>query len=362
MRRVIALLPGDGIGPEVTAGARTVLEAVAAAFGHRFEFRTAPIGGCAIEATGTALPGDTRTACLQADAVLLGAVGGPQWSDPAAPVRPEQGLLELRRAMGVFANLRPVVTHPALAAASPLKERLLRDVDILFVRELTGGIYFGDKSRDADSASDLCRYTRTEIERVLRLAFGLARARRGLLTSVDKANVLETSRLWRETATRIGREEFPDVRLEHALVDAAAMQLIQEPRRFDVVVTENMFGDILSDEASVIAGSIGMLPSASLAASGPGLYEPIHGSAPDLAGRGVANPCGAILSAALLLRLSLGLEAEARAVESAVWTTISRGVGTADVAGRDARGATTAEVADAVAAAVRDVTAGRAIA
>jgi 3-isopropylmalate dehydrogenase len=362
MRRVIALLPGDGIGPEVTAGARVVLEAVAVVFGHRFEFRTAAIGGCAIEATGTALPGDTRTTCLQADAVLLGAVGGPQWSDPAAPVRPEQGLLELRRAMGVFANLRPVVTHPALAAASPLKERLLRDVDILFVRELTGGIYFGDKSRDADSASDLCRYTRTEIERVLRLAFGLARARRGLLTSVDKANVLETSRLWRETATRIGREEFPDVRLEHALVDAAAMQLIQEPRRFDVVVTENMFGDILTDEASVIAGSIGMLPSASLAASGPGLYEPIHGSAPDLAGRGVANPCGAILSAALLLRHSLGLEAEARAVESAVWTTISRGVGTADVAGRDARGATTAEVADAVAAAVRDLTAGRAIA
>jgi 3-isopropylmalate dehydrogenase len=361
MRAVIALLPGDGIGPEVTAAARKVLVAVAAIFGHRFEFREAAIGGIAIDTCGTPLPAEALQVCRGADAVLLGAVGGPQWSDPAAPLRPEQGLLELRRAMGVFANLRPVSTHPALAAASPLKESLLAGVDILFVRELTGGVYFGDKHRDAESASDLCRYTRVEIERVLRLAFRLACARRGRVTSVDKANVLETSRLWRETATRIAREEFPQLELEHALVDAAAMQLIQQPRRFDVVVTENMFGDILTDEASVITGSIGMLPSASLPDDGPGLYEPIHGSAPDLAGRGVANPCGAILSAALLLKHSLGLEAEARAVEAAVWKTLERGVGTADVVG-SARGAATADVAEAIAATLLHDSAGRAIA
>jgi 3-isopropylmalate dehydrogenase len=362
MRSLIALLPGDGIGPEVTAGARLVLEAVARAFGHRFEFREALLGGCAIEATGVPLPDETLAACRGADGVLLGAVGGPQWSDPAAPVRPEQGLLELRRALGVFANLRPIATHPALYAASPLKERLLEGVDILFVRELTGGIYFGAKTRDRDTASDLCTYTRAEIERVVRLACRLARQRRGLLASIDKANVLETSRLWRETATRIARDEFPDIRLEHALVDAAAMQLIQDPRRFDVVVTENMFGDILTDEASVITGSIGMLPSASLADEGPGLYEPIHGSAPDIAGRGIANPCGAILSAAMLLRHSLGLEAEAAAVERATWDTVSRGIGTADVVGAGRQAASTAAVAAAIAATLIAENAGQAIA
>jgi 3-isopropylmalate dehydrogenase len=362
MRSLIVLLPGDGIGPEVTAAARTVLEAVARAFGHRFDFREAAVGGCAIDAAGEPLPAATLAACLSADGVLLGAVGGPRWSDPSAPVRPEQGLLALRRAMGVFANLRPVATHPALFEASPLKTHLLEGVDILFVRELTGGIYFGEKVRSADAASDLCTYTRTEIERVVRLACELARARRGLVTSVDKANVLETSRLWRETATRVAREEFPDVRLEHALVDAAAMQLIQAPRHFDVVVTENMFGDILTDEASVITGSIGMLPSASLTGRGPGLYEPIHGSAPDIAGRGIANPCGAILSAALLLRHSLGLEAEAQAIERATWDTVSRGVGTADVAGRGAKSATTKEVAEAIASALVHAGAERAIA
>jgi 3-isopropylmalate dehydrogenase len=280
----------------------------------------------------------------------------------AAPVRPEQGLLALRRALGVYANLRPIATHPSLYAASPLKEHLLEGVDILFVRELTGGIYFGEKRRDADSASDLCTYTRAEIERVVRLACLLAGQRRGIVTSVDKANVLETSRLWRETATRIAREEFPAIRLEHALVDAAAMQLIQEPRRFDVVVTENMFGDILTDEASVITGSIGMLPSASLADDGPGLYEPIHGSAPDIAGRGIANPCGAILSAAMLLRHSLGLEAEAAAVEQATWETVSRGIGTADVVDREAHSVATEEMAAAIAAAVMNASADRAIA
>jgi 3-isopropylmalate dehydrogenase len=362
VRGMITLLPGDGIGPEVIAGARVVLEAVARSFGHRFEFREAAIGGCAIDATGEPLPAETLAACRGANGVLLGAVGGPQWSDPAALVRPEQGLLALRRALGVFANLRPVMTHPALYAASPLKERLLEGVDILFVRELTGGIYFGDKTRSTDAASDLCSYSRAEIERIVRLACRLAGQRRGIVTSVDKANVLETSRLWRETATRVAREEFPDIRLEHALVDAAAMQLIQEPRRFDVVVTENMFGDILTDEASVITGSIGMLPSASLADAGPGLYEPIHGSAPDIAGRGIANPCGAILSAAMLLRHSLRLEAEAAAVERATWATVSRGIGTADVVGRDAPAATTRQVADAIATALVDASAERAIA
>jgi 3-isopropylmalate dehydrogenase len=362
VRGLITLLPGDGIGPEVLAAARVVLEAVARAFGHRFEFREAAIGGCAIDATGVPLPEATLSACRMADGVLLGAVGGPKWSDPSARVRPEQGLLALRRALGVFANLRPVATHPALYAASPLKEALLDGVDILFVRELTGGIYFGDKQRDADSASDVCTYSRVEIERVVRLACRLARQRSGLVTSVDKANVLETSRLWRDIATRVVREEFPGIRLEHALVDAAAMQLIQAPKRFDVVVTENMFGDILTDEASVITGSIGMLPSASLAHEGPGLYEPIHGSAPDIAGRGIANPCGAILSAALLLRHSLGLEAEAAAVERAVWETIARGVATADAVEKGAPAATTMEVTDAIAAALMHGSTGRAIA
>jgi 3-isopropylmalate dehydrogenase len=346
---LITLLPGDGIGPEVTAAAKSVLEAVARAFGHRFEFREAALGGCAIDATGMPLPEETLSACLAADGVLLGAVGGPRWSDPSARARPEQGLLDLRRALGVFANLRPVATHPALYAASPLKERLLEGVDIVFVRELTGGIYFGEKQRGADHASDLCSYTRHEIERVVRLACRIAQQRRGIVTSVDKANVLETSRLWRETATRVARDEFPDIRLEHALVDSAAMHLIQDPRRFDVVVTENMFGDILTDEASVITGSIGMLPSASLPDKGPGLYEPIHGSAPDIAGRGIANPCGAILSGAMLLRHSLGLEDEASAIEQATWDAVSRGIGTIDVVGRDAPAATTTEVAAAIA-------------
>ena len=362
MRSLIALLPGDGIGPEVTAAARAVLEAVARGFGHHFEFRAGAIGGCAIEAAGTPLPDETLQLCLAADGVLLGAVGGPQWSDPSAPLRPEQGLLALRRALGVFANLRPIVTHPALYAASPLKEHLLEGVDILFVRELTGGIYFGDKRRTADEASDLCSYSRAEIERVVRLGCRLARRRRGIVTSIDKANVLETSRLWRETATRIVRAEFPDIRLEHALVDAAAMQLIQSPGRFDVVITENMFGDILTDEASVICGSIGMLPSASLADEGPGLYEPIHGSAPDIAGRGVANPCGAILSAAMLLRHSLRLETEAAAVETAVWNTVANGVGTADVVAPGVSAADTGRVAGAVADALLEACAGRAIA
>jgi 3-isopropylmalate dehydrogenase len=347
MQAVIVLLPGDGIGREVTAAARTVLAAVAEAYCHRFVFDEHLIGGAAIDVTGDPLPGPTLAACQRADAVLLGAVGGPRWA--RSPVRPEEGLLRLRRGLGAYANLRPIVPHPAMAEASPLKTHLLEGVDMLFVRELTGGIYFGDKRRDARGATDVCSYSREEVARVVRLACEQARARRGRVTSVDKANVLETSRLWRETATRVVAEEFPDVHLEHALVDAAAMQLILDPRRYDVIVTENMFGDILTDEASVITGSIGMLPSASLGGPGPGLYEPIHGSAPDIAGRGVANPYGAILSGAMLLRHSLRLEREAAAVEAAVWDAVAAGVRTPDAARAGARTVTTREAAEAVA-------------
>ena len=362
MDAVIALLPGDGVGPEVTHGASSVMSTVAEIFGHRFHCDEYLMGGCAIDDCGDPLPAETLQACLAADAVFLGAVGGPQWSDPAASVRPEQGLLRLRRGMGVFANLRPVTIHRRAVSSSPLRPELLDGVDICFVRELTGGIYFGAKTRDADVATDLCTYTEPEVARVVRLACTLARGRRGLVTSVDKANVLETSRLWREVASRIARDEFPDVRLEHALVDSAAMQLLTNPRGYDVVVTENMFGDILTDEASVLAGSIGLLPSASLAESGPGLYEPIHGSAPDLAGRGLANPCGAILSVAMLLRHSLGLEREAQAVESAVSATLSNGVLTADLAGSRDDTASTADFAAAVVAEISGGVQGRAIA
>ena len=333
MQANIVVLPGDGIGPEITAVAVDVLKAVATRFGHSFSFSEHDIGGIAIDKHGEPLPAATLEACSKADAVLLGAVGGPKWSDPNAKVRPEQGLLAIRKALGLFANLRPVRTHPAALNASPIKPELLKDVDFVVVRELTGGIYFGDKTRDADSASDLCRYTVVEIERVLRSAFRLAQQRRGKLTSVDKANVLETSRLWRDIAARIGREEFPDVELEHQLVDSMAMHLIAKPRVYDVIVTENMFGDILTDEASMLAGSLGLLPSASLGEQGKvGIYEPIHGSAPDIAGKGIANPYATILSAAMLLRHSLGLEAEAAAIEQAVTAALDGGHFTADLA------------------------------
>ncbi len=333
MQANIVVLPGDGIGPEITAVAVDVLKAVATRFGHSFSFSEHDIGGIAIDKHGEPLPAATLEACSKADAVLLGAVGGPKWSDPNAKVRPEQGLLAIRKALGLFANLRPVRTHPAALNASPIKPELLKDVDFVVVRELTGGIYFGDKTRDADSASDLCRYTVVEIERVLRSAFRLAQQRRGKLTSVDKANVLETSRLWRDIAARIGREEFPEVELEHQLVDSMAMHLIAKPRVYDVIVTENMFGDILTDEASMLAGSLGLLPSASLGEQGKvGIYEPIHGSAPDIAGKGIANPYATILSAAMLLRHSLGLEAEAAAIEQAVTAALDGGHFTADLA------------------------------
>jgi 3-isopropylmalate dehydrogenase len=333
MKATIAVLAGDGIGGEVTAEAVRALQRVASRFDHRFEFESALLGGAAIDATGSPLPPATVALAARADAILLGAVGGPKWSDPNAPIRPEQGLLQLRKTLGLFANLRPVVPHPAVLDASPIKAELLRGVDIMVVRELTGGIYFGEKTRTATDAVDICRYSVMEIERVVRLAAKLARARRKKLTSVDKANVLETSRLWRSTVNLIMPAEFPDVAVEHLLVDSAAMHLLQRPRDFDVIVTENMFGDILTDEASMLAGSLGLLPSASLGADPRGgLFEPIHGSAPDIAGRGIANPYAAILSAAMLLRHALRLDAEAKALEQAVHRAISAGALTADLA------------------------------
>jgi 3-isopropylmalate dehydrogenase len=328
----IAVLPGDGIGPEVTAGAVAVLKSVAAKGGHTFTFSEYPMGGIAIDTHGDPLPPATLAACKAADAVLLGAVGGPKWSDPNAKVRPEQGLLGLRAALGVYANLRPVRVHPKLASLSPLKNEKLHNVDLLFLRELTGGAYFGAKTRTADAATDECRYTVAEIERATRRAFTLARGRRKQVTHVDKANVLETSRLWRSVVTEVAKE-FPDVTLEHQLVDSMAMLLLTRPNAYDVIVTENLFGDILTDEAAALAGSLGLLPSASLGEGRAGLYEPIHGSAPDIAGKGLANPLGAILSAALLLRYSLGLEAEAREIETAVDAVIERGVLTRDLGG-----------------------------
>jgi 3-isopropylmalate dehydrogenase len=331
----LVLLPGDGIGPEVVAEAQKVLERVAARFGHSFSFTTHLIGGAAIDATGTALPPETTNACKASDAVLLGAVGGPKWDDPRAKVRPEQGLLAIRQALGLYANLRPVRVHPALAASSPVKPERVEGVDILFVRELTGGLYFGkprlrETVGDKVRAVDTLEYTDEEVRRVVRLGLKLASARKKQLTSVDKANVLESSRLWREVANEVAKEDLT-VRIEHQLVDSCAMRLITAPRSFDVVVTENMFGDILTDEAAVLAGSLGLLPSASLGDGTRGLYEPIHGSAPDIAGKGIANPLGTIMSAAMLLRHSLGLEEEARAVEKAVDGAISAGARTADM-------------------------------
>lgn len=337
MKANIVLLPGDGIGPEVVSAAVRVLEAIGQRFGHTFKFTEHLIGGCAIDQTGNPLPEATLEACRTADAVLLGAVGGPKWDDPRASVRPEQGLLGLRRGLGVFANLRPVRVHPALIEASPLKPDRLQGVDLIVVRELTGGLYFGQpKKREWVNgqyhAVDTLEYSETEIERIVDLAFRLARQRRKKVSSVDKANVLESSRLWREVTNRVA-QRYPDILLEHVLVDTAAMRLISAPHSFDVVVTENMFGDILTDEAAVLVGSMGMLPSASLNGKHGGLYEPIHGSAPDIAGQGIANPIGTILSAAMLLRYSLGLEQEARAIEKAVDRAIEEGCRTRDLGG-----------------------------
>ena len=344
----ITLLPGDGIGPEVVSEAVRVLEKVASKYTHSFNFQERLMGGCSIDKYGSSLTDETLADCQASDSVLLGAVGGPKWDDPSAKDRPERGLLALRKGLGVFANLRPVKVHPALMEWSPLKPEKLQGVDILVVRELTGGLYFGQpKKREmregGEYAVDTLEYYDYEVRRVMELAFKLARGRRKKVTSVDKANVLESSRLWRQIATQIGREN-PDIELEHTLVDTASMKLITSPASFDVVVTENMFGDILTDEASVLAGSMGMLPSASLGESTVGLYEPIHGSAPDIAGKGIANPVGTILSTAMLLRHSFKLEEEAAAIESAVDGVITDGCRTADIGGK----LTTRQMADEI--------------
>ena len=354
MEALITLLPGDGIGPEVLESGKRILETIAEGFGHTFQMQEFLIGGCAINARGTALPGDTLEACRKSDSILLGAVGGPEWDDPAASVRPEQGLLELRKNLGLYANLRPVKPHPDLLDASPLRSERLQEVDILVVRELTGGIYFGEPRtritvNGEEQAVDTMIYSESEIRRVADLSFLLARQRSGKVTSVDKANVLECSRLWRQTVTKQAAE-YPDVTLEHLLVDAAAMHLLTRPATFDVILTANLFGDILTDEASVLSGSMGNLASASLGDSTNnlsqprGVYEPIHGSAPDIAGKGIANPIGTILSTAMLLRHSLGLESEARAVEEAVQETINGGHRTPDLGGNQTTHAITNEI------------------
>ena len=332
----IVLLPGDGIGPEVVAEGQKALNVIARKFGHRFEFETCLIGGCAIDATGSALPDETTAACKSSQAILLGAVGGPKWDDPRAKTRPEAGLLKIRKELQLFANVRPVKAYDVLVDASPLKRAIVEGVDILFFRELTGGIYFGESGRrshpSGEEAFNTMIYNTGEIERITRMAARAAQGRRKKLTQVDKANVLEVSRLWREVSQRIVRDEFPDVQYEVLLVDAMAMHLISKPKSFDVIVTENLFGDILTDEGAMLPGSMGMLPSASLGSSGPGLYEPIHGSAPDIAGKGIANPLATILAAAMLLRHSLSLENEARAIEAAVDNVLNAGHRTVDIA------------------------------
>jgi 3-isopropylmalate dehydrogenase len=357
MRRVsavaeqrIVLLPGDGIGPEIVDAARRLLEALGA-----FEFEEQLMGGCSIDAHGTALTDEVLAACRDADAVLLGAVGGPRWdtTDPSAP-RPEQGLLGLRKGMGLYANLRPVRPSPALVGASPLRPERIAGTDLLVVRELTGGIYFGDSGREGDSAHDTCEYSAAEIERIARVGFEAAQrraagsGRQPRVTSVDKANVLETSRLWREVVGRVA-PDYPDVTLDHLLVDNAAMQLVSRPADFDVIVTENLFGDILSDESAMLTGSLGMLPSASLGADGdPGLFEPVHGSAPDIAGQGIANPLATFLSAAMMLRHGLDRAEDAARIELAVDAVLDRGLRTPDLAGEGETAVGTDEVTEAV--------------
>jgi 3-isopropylmalate dehydrogenase len=341
MSHRIVTLPGDGIGPEIMAPALEVLEALGES---SFEFEEHAFGGASIDAHGVALTDETLAACRSADAVLLAAVGGPKWdtTDPSKP-RPEQGLLGLRKGLGLYANLRPVKPLPALYDASPLKRERIEGTDLLVVRELTGGIYFGEKTRTADMASDVCAYTTAEIERIARVAFKAARAK---VASVDKANVLETSRLWREVVSEVHSREFPHIQLEHVLVDNAAMQLVSAPRHFDTILTENMFGDILSDEAAMITGSIGLLPSASLGGEGPGLFEPVHGSAPDIAGTGAANPLAMLLSVAMMLRHGLDLPDAAAAVESAVEKALDAGLRTPDLGGGEGTASATKAVLD----------------
>ncbi|WP_053364265.1 3-isopropylmalate dehydrogenase [Bacillus sp. FJAT-27251] len=358
MKKTIAVLPGDGIGKEVTQGAVSVLQAVGERFGHQFTFTFASIGGGAIDSLGTPLPDETIEVCKKSDAVLLGAVGGPKWDGLPGHLRPEKGLLRIRKELNLYANLRPVSYYAATAETSPLRPEIIAGADMLVVRELTGGLYFGKPSERSttdgeDSVVDTLFYKKKEIERVIRLAFQLADQRRKKVTSVDKANVLESSRVWRETAEEIARE-YPDVTLEHMLVDNAAMQLIKNPKQFDVLVTENMFGDILSDEASVLTGSLGMLPSASISEGGPYLYEPIHGSAPDIEGKNIANPIAMILSAAMMLRTSFGLEAEAESIENAVEQVLESGLKTSDIAINGQKTIGTAEMIEEIKATILD--------
>ena len=354
MDATLTLLPGDGIGPEIVTEAHRLLDAVAQRFGHVFTYEVGLIGGCAIDDCGDPLPPRTLEICRKSDAILLGAVGGPKWDDPSAKTRPEKGLLAIRKELGLFANLRPITLSPALASSSPIKPEIVSGTDILFVRELTGGIYFGDDRTSGEGAAETATsemtYTAGEIERVVRIAAEAARGRRGKLTMVDKANVLEVSRLWRRVCRRVVEADYADLEYEVVLVDAMAMHLISRPTTFDVVVTANLFGDILTDEASMLPGSMGLLPSASLGSDGPGLYEPIHGSAPDIAGQGVANPLATILASAMMLRHSLGLEAEAAAVEAAVDHVIDQGHRTADLGQPVGEGKAmgTVEMADAV--------------
>jgi 3-isopropylmalate dehydrogenase len=352
----IALLPGDGIGPEIVAAARRLMEAIGG-----FEFEEDLVGGASIDAHGVPLTDDVLEACRRSHAVLLGAVGGPKWdtTDPKAP-RPEQGLLGLRKGLGLYANLRPVHPSPALVDSSPLREDRIAGTDLLVVRELTGGIYFGDSGRDGDRAHDTCEYSAGEIERIAGVAFEAARRRAGdssvpRVTSVDKANVLETSRLWRETVESVAGG-YRDVELEHMLVDNAAMQLLASPAQFDVILTENMFGDILSDEAAMLTGSLGMLPSASLGADGPGLFEPAHGSAPDIAGKGIANPLATFLSVAMMLRHGLDRPADAAATEQAVEAALARGLRTRDLAGGRVSPAALADVPAQVEVGTEEIT------
>ncbi|MEM1184245.1 MAG: 3-isopropylmalate dehydrogenase [Planctomycetota bacterium] len=352
MKATIVVLDGDGVGPEVSAEAVKALRVIGEVFGHAFAFDHRLIGGAAIDATGEALPEATLGACKGSDAVLLGAVGGPKWD--GGTVRPEQGLLDLRRELGVFSNIRPVKAHAALAERSPLRADLVGAVDLVVVRELTGGVYFGRRETGDGYAIDETKYTVEEIERVARVAGMIATERQGRIASLDKANVLATSRLWRATVERVLTDEFPSIEFEHVLIDAAAMHLLTNPARFDVILTENMFGDIISDESSVLCGSIGMLGSASMGASGPGLFEPIHGSAPDIAGRGVANPIGTISSCSMLLRLGLGLPREADLLDAAIDRVIVEGPRTPDLGGE----ALTAEVGDAVGAVIGAIRSG----
>lgn len=358
MKKRIAVLPGDGIGKEVTRGAVDVLHAIGERFGHQFFFSYGKIGGGAVDEMGTPLPEETIDLCKDSDAVLLGAVGGPKWDRYPVHLRPERGLLSIRKELNLYANLRPTNYYSSLADASPLKKEIIEEVDLLMVRELTGGLYFGKPSERSkqdgqEVVVDTLFYQKKEMTRVIKLAFQLASKRGGKVTSVDKANVLESSRMWREVAEEVAKE-FPHVTLEHMLVDNAAMQMVRNPKQFDVVVTENMFGDILSDEASVLTGSLGMLPSASISENGPYLYEPIHGSAPDIEGQNIANPLATILSVAMMLRLSFGLEKEAEAVEAAVNEVLNGGFRTKDIASPGKRLVSTTEMVEEVKATILD--------